>query len=82
MLVVSDLHARGTIVREYVASFLLTIRRRDTQFNIGAAVNDRGEVVILPPPNGEPLPLSMHEATELQMKIRAAVTEASRRRQF
>lgn len=57
--------------------FLMTIRRRDRQFNIGAAVDDRGQVVLISPPRGEDLPLSIHEATEYQKKIREAVLHAA-----
>lgn len=61
---------------EYVATFIFTIRRREQQFNVGAAVNERSQVVILVPYG---LRLSMHEATELQKKIREAVIDASLR---
>ncbi|WP_191304430.1 hypothetical protein [Lentzea cavernae] len=66
-------------VPEYVSTFLIPVRRRDGTVNIGAAVNDRGQVVILPLPSNEPLALSMHEATEFQKKIRQAVVDASQR---
>lgn len=61
---------------EHLASFLFAIRRRDQQFNVGAAVTDRRQIVILVP---EGLALSMHEATELQKAIREAVVDASLR---
>lgn len=76
MLVVPALLARGTIVSEYISTFLLAIRRRDQQFNIGAAVTDRRQIKILVPKD---LALSMHEATELQKRIREAVVDASLR---
>ena len=62
---------------EYLATYLVTIRRRGAQFNIGAAVDERAQIVILGVPDD--LPLSMHEATELQKKIREAVVDASTR---
>lgn len=62
---------------EYLATYLVPIRRRDQQRNIGAAVNDRAQVVILAVP--EDLPLSIHEATEYQKQIRKAVQDASMR---
>lgn len=69
--------ARGTIVSpEYLATFLFHVRRRDAQLNIGAAVTERRQIVILVP---DDLALSMHEATELQKQIRAAVVDASLR---
>lgn len=77
---VHNLPVRGTTVPEYVATFLVSIRRRGAQFNIGAAVDERGQVVILPMPKNEPLPLSIHEATEYQKVIREAVQDASLRR--
>jgi len=61
-------------MRGIVATFLFHVRRRDHQVSIGAAVNHRAQIVILLPKG---LPLSMHEATELQKKIREAVVRAS-----
>jgi len=78
MPVVPALHARGNAVPqpEYVSRFLLTVQRRGQRINVGAVVDGYGQIVILVP---EDLPLSMHEATELQKKIREAVLEASMR---
>lgn len=76
---VSDLPARKHPMPEYLATFLLGIRRRDSHYVIGAAVDDRGQVVILPLPRDEALPLSVHEATEFQKRIRQAVQDASMR---
>jgi hypothetical protein len=73
--VVPDLPVRENHMREHVATFLFPVQRRDAKYNVGAAVNDRGEVVILPPPDH--LGLSIHEATQRQKKIRAAVMHAS-----
>ena len=76
---VSDLPVRENLMPEYVATFLFGIRRGDSHYVIGAAVDDRGQVVILPLPRDEALPLSIHEATEFQKKIREAVQDASMR---
>jgi hypothetical protein len=75
--VVSDLPVRENLMREHVATFLIPIQRRDGLFNIGAAVDDRAQVVILPPPDD--VALSMHEAIEFGKKIREAVVHASLR---
>ncbi len=74
---VSDLLVRENTMPEHLATFLVPIRRRDTQFNIGAAVTERAQVVILPPPAD--VSLSIHEATEFQTQIRRAVLDASLR---
>ena len=74
---VSALQAQGLLLpAEHVATFLYPVRRRDVQLSIGAAVTDRGEIVILVP---EGMSLSINEATELQIKIREAVLEAGLR---
>jgi hypothetical protein len=65
-------------VHKYAATFLIPIRRREQLWNIGAAVDHRGHVVIVAVPDD--LPLSIHEATEFQKKIREAVMDASMRR--
>jgi hypothetical protein len=65
-------------MREHVSTFLFPVQRRGAHYNVGAAVNDRGEVVILPPP--DQLGLSIHEATQMQKKIREAVLDATLRR--
>lgn len=74
---VLHLLVHGSTMVEHVATFLVPIRRRDTQFNIGAAVTERAQVVILGV--RDDLPLSTYEATELQKKIREAVIDASMR---
>lgn len=61
------------------ATFLMTIRRRDQQFNIGAAVDHRNQVWLVSPPEGKPLALSQIEATMYQMKIREAVQYSAAR---
>lgn len=61
------------------ATFLMTIRRRGVQFNIGAAVDHNGQVWLVSPPEGKPLALSQDEAIKYQTKFREAMEYAALR---